>query len=195
MRCTAWADPENGFDVLSWLSERFSLFCFHNSLNRICKVEYHESEKIENLRTDYGQFLHGFDGWCHVCTCLNQHFWIFSSGTCENTWRSTILNSYTCSGVCNPVQKSCILTACSILVEWYSCFVQDFKPSQPVFTKSLTGSLLTFFGTPPSAHAMWRPHPRCFRGNHITVNKTCYFTLLYGVRRVFEPLFFFSDEY
>ena len=101
-------------------------------------------------------------------------------------------------GVCNPVQKSCILTACSILVEWYSCFVQDFKPTfqvQPVFTKSLTGSLLTFFGTPPSAHAMWRPpHPRCFRGNHITVNKTCYFTLLYGFRRVFEPLFFFSDE-
>ena len=68
-------------------------------------------------------------------------------------------------GVCNPVQESCILTACSILVEWYSCFVQDFKPTfqvQPVFTKSLTGSLLTFFGTPPSAHAMWRPHPRCF---------------------------------
>ena len=52
--------------------------------------------------------------------------------------------------VCNP--KILYFDSISILVEWYSCFVQDFKPTfqvQPVFTKSLIWSLLTFFGTPP----------------------------------------------
>jgi len=74
----------------------------------------------------------------------------WTDGYSWEPWMRLWCSFYVC--VCNPVQKSCILTACSILVEWYSCFVQDFKHTfqvQPVFTKSLTGSLLTFFGTPP----------------------------------------------
>ena len=79
--------------VLTFLS-------FANSL-RLGKVQCRECEKNKNLRTNYGRFLRCFDGWCHVWTDINQLFFICLSGTRQNTWRSTILNSYTCSGVCS----------------------------------------------------------------------------------------------